>query len=187
MAGWNGWIADILGALKVPNVGGVHNFVQEWGATEATPCKFNPLAASRVVPRSTNCRRLTSSRTAQNYASRAQGVSATVDQLRSGNFPHLLAALEGQTVWEAGSARGVNTDLIRWGATTFAGHYRDRFAGLVDFSAQPPATTRPTAGLTGYTDLQRAAATRLPTALRRSRALRLQALRRLGAPRNLGG
>lgn len=120
MATWSGWQGDLIRAAGLPDVSDVHTFLTDWAAAEKTGCTNNPLVISRATATSTKCKKLTDTRTAQNYPSSAIAADAFSAQLHSGNFGALLDALKSGTPFQVTSPHDVEQDLVDWGAVTYA-------------------------------------------------------------------
>jgi len=149
MSGWSGWILEFLVAANLPQTDENVTFLTDWVNHETATCHNNPVDLSRPVGNSTNCQKLTASRTAQNYTSHAQAASAFDLELTSGNFPNLLNALKGGTPLDKGPMQGVIDDLKQWGATKFAKY----LTGI--YFPPPPPPPKITGFHKGWADLQR--------------------------------
>jgi len=119
MATWPGWQVDLMQAANLPNQSGNRNFLNDWHAAETSSCRNNPVDISRGVANSTTCHKLTAIRTARNYRTPGNASAAFARQLRSGNYPHLLAALESGAPYSVGNPKPVIDDLALWGSLAF--------------------------------------------------------------------
>lgn len=120
MTVWSGWQAQLLSAASLPGSSENSAFLSDWHSSANSNCTNNPVDISRTATGATNCHPLTGARTAKNYTSHGQAASAFDQELHSGNFPHLLAALNSGTPYHVPSAHDVIADLIVWGSETFA-------------------------------------------------------------------
>jgi hypothetical protein len=120
VATWTGWQNDLLTAANLPTTAANRGFLSDWGSNEQTNCGNNPVVISRTETGSTDCKRLTATRTAQNYTSHAQASRAFAAQLSSGNFPHLRSALASGHPYSVSYSNDVIGDLVVWGAEAFA-------------------------------------------------------------------
>jgi hypothetical protein len=119
MATWTGWVAQFTNAANIKNNAGTQRWFDDWSTHNTAACKNNPIDLSRKQGSSSNCKKLTGSRTAQNYATHSQAAAAFNNQLHSGNFPNLLSTLK-DGIYPAGQRLGdVMSDLQTWGATEF--------------------------------------------------------------------
>lgn len=182
MAGWPGYRTDLLKAAKLSTDGAHDVFILDWNFHASSDCNNNPVDISRPMSGATACHRLTSSRVAKRYASQGDGAEAFAGQVRSGQFPHLLAALEAAKPYDAKNPDAVVADLREWGSGKFADYYATQAGGTT--GGGNPAGSLPK-GHHGFHDLQKALARTLPTHLHRSKVIRTRLLRRLGASRNV--
>lgn len=126
------WPGVLLDAANLDHGSDNLTFMNKWHADASSDCRNNPVDISRSTGGSTKCKVLTSSRTAQTYASPADAADGFSGQIRSGNFPHLLALLvSGQPPTQANYA-DVSADLRKWGSPKYAGY-------IVQQYGPPPA------------------------------------------------
>jgi hypothetical protein len=124
MSVWAGWQHQLLNAAGVPTGGDNDAFMTDWHQHATTNCTNNPVDISRNISGASACK-LTSNpnRRARNYASHDQAAGQFNAQLRSGSFPHLLAALESGSPYNPTGSDKVGADLIAWGSAKFAAAY----------------------------------------------------------------
>jgi hypothetical protein len=123
MAGWPGWVGDILDAGGWPKTDDNKQFLSNWGLYEQSGCDNNPLLASRSASSSTDCKKLNDARTAQNYTTRTQAVNATVAQIKSGNFDNIEQALKDGNPFHSQHENAIALDLQKWGADNYSRVY----------------------------------------------------------------
>lgn len=184
MTTWAGWEADLLKALGVPNTAESRAFLDSWTGAAPANCPNNPLLASKPESGSGDCAELTASRTAQAYRSHAQGINATVAELRSGNFPHLLAALESGHPLAVSDPGQVAADLAKWGVSHFANEYL-ALAQEQASSGGGPSAPAASHAHKGWGDIQHSVNRRLPTALNQASRYNRAALRALARRRRV--
>ena len=182
MATWSGWLQQFLAAATLPNTDGNRTFLSDWAANESTACRDNPIDVSHPVGNSTDCTRLTDSRTAQNYTSHAQAATAFNAQLHSGNFPHLLAAFRGGDQYTLSGLPEALSDLIRWGSTSFVS-FVENATGVTTGSGGGNSGTAD--ALKGWQDIRHSLNRNLPAALRHSDQQMVRALHALGRARKV--
>lgn len=188
MAVWNGFQQELLSAAGLPTAEITQEFLYDWSQHTASSCRNNPLDISRAMSGATNCQKLTSARTAKNYTSHAQAATAFAHQINSGSFPALHAALGFADPYQAPSPAAVVSDLRKWGSPGFASYYASHSqAGSGSGGGGGGGGIRLPKGHQGFHDMQKALGHSLPTSLRRSRIIRERVLRKLGAPRKVGG
>jgi hypothetical protein len=112
---WGDWISDLALAAgprtiawTIPN----REALAAWMAGEGTQARWNPLATTEPWPGAT----LFNSAGVKNYPTRADGIEATLQTLRNGDYPHLLAALH---FGASAPATVVSVAVSPWG--TWAG------------------------------------------------------------------
>lgn len=120
MGAWSGWQDDLRKAAGLPDTPDNSTFLADWHASADSNCGNNPVDISYKSRGSSNCKRLTSARTAQKYPSHSAAAQAFGSELHSGTFPHLLAALHSGNPYDVPSPHDVIADLIKWGSETFA-------------------------------------------------------------------
>ena len=188
MTTWAGWESQLADALNVQDTTEVGYLLRTWGSEEASTCANNPVAASRKASGSTNCKQLPNGLSAQNYTSRASGLAAAAAQLKSGNYPHLWAAIESGNPYNVVNTQQVADDLTKWGAQATSVAYllevsNGTFGSGVPLQAPPGIKA---ARLhRGYSDLQRSVNKHLPDALHSSRRSLNAGLRSLARARKV--
>jgi hypothetical protein len=127
MTTWQGWVARFIAVATVPDTPENHRFFTEWAKYDGNSCNNNPVLISLPISGSSNCRELPGDRTrrSQNYSSHAQAAGQFRAQLRSGRYPHLVAALESGDPFDLSDedAGKVSSDLSKWGGAVFPHHY----------------------------------------------------------------
>lgn len=170
------WYIEFLqdAALNTSNVN--QQFLIEWHKHATTNCKNNPIDLSVSQGRSSNCA-VTSNphRTAQTYKVFNDTYIAFEQQIHSGDFPHLLAALQHRNVFAVKDTGAVADDLDAWGSASFASRYRAIASAGVTGPGSGPSGDAQT--LRGWHDLQRSVNRHMPEALRSSQRSRKVALR----------
>lgn len=180
MAWWLGFERAFLEAIGATATSRQIEFLTDWNVKASSDCSNNPLDISRANAGSMNCRKLTSSRTAQNYTTHTQAQSAFRLQVESGNFPHLLAALRSDNPYTYKDTAGVEDDLRKWGSGKFADYYVTQVStGPPAPPPQPPPNLKAPQALRGWKDLQRSINHKMPAALKDSERYRHEALRKL--------
>ena len=143
-------------------------WLDDWSTNSISNCRNNPIDLSHKQGSSTNCKKLTATRTAQNYGSHAQAAAAFNSQIHSGAFPHLLSAMRSGNYPTPAQLGNVESDLVSWGSQNFVVWLENTFGispgggGIGGGSVAPHATK-------GWADLQRSINQDGPTALRRIR------------------
>ena len=178
MATWTGWEAQLIKALGVQDTREVGYLIRIWSSNTQTPCRSNPLAASWKIAGSGACQNLPGGNHAQNYPSHAEGIRATVAQLKSGSYPHLWAAIESGNPYNVKDPQAVDDDLKKWGAPGAGVAYlleveQGTFGSQVT-GAQPVKAAKLHAG---YADVRRSVNHNMPTALNNSRSYMKAGLR----------
>lgn len=120
MATWSGWQAELLHAAGAPTSSTNVHFLTEWANHATSNCGNNPIDLSRSERRSSNCHKLTSTRTAQRYISHAQAAIAFNEQLHSGSFNVLAAGFAGSLLDAANAPQSVIDEVKAWGSEAFA-------------------------------------------------------------------
>jgi len=154
MAAWSGWITDLLAAAKLPYTQGNQTWMGDWHNSADSNCKNNPVDISRGATGATNCHKLTGTRTAKNYRSHGSAQTAFNGQLRSGNFPHLLAALKSGDPYGVAKPADVITDLEKWGSLTFAFELTQNYGPPHGQPPPPSGNIKAPQVHTGWRDLQ---------------------------------
>lgn len=171
MSTWVGWQAELISELGVHGTTQVRHLLNEWASEIPTACHANPLAASRHIRGSSDCLTLRNGKAAQSYPTHARGITATAEQLKSGSYPHLWAAIKSGAPYNFADYHQVANDLTKWGAAAAGAAYlitvqSGQFAGGAGGGkAQPPAAARLHGG---YADLQRSVNRHFPRALHNS-------------------
>lgn len=129
MGAWSGFQTDLLKAAGIGTSTGQQQFMFDWNFAASSDCADNPVDISRNVRGSTSCKRLTPSRVARNYSSQAQAEAAFAGQIKSGNYPHLLAALKTDNPYAYSDPAGVEADLKAWGSPDQAAYYAKNATG----------------------------------------------------------
>lgn len=184
MATWSGWAAQFLSAASLPNTPGNLRWLDDWSTNSISDCRNNPVDVSRVQGNSTNCKRLTSSRTAQNYTSHAQAATAFNHQLHSGNFPHLLAAMQSGDYPSPSKLGDILIELQRWGSLNFVAWLEKTFGIAPGGGGIGSGPTAPHA-LKGWNDLRKTVNRGLPSMLRTVGKLNAETSRSLGRRRRV--
>lgn len=179
MGVWVGWAQELLGAAGLSTGTDSLAFMDEWAQNANANCKNNPVDISQRHGGSTKCKVLPSGKAAQRFSSHKEAAAAFAAQLTEKNYPHLYAGLHSGEPFATSVTDGIASDLRRWGSDKW------RKAYLTQQGAITGGTGATANGLKGFNAFQHSLARELPTALRRSHVIRQQALRRLGAPRNL--
>jgi hypothetical protein len=123
VATWAGWQLELLRAASLPTAEITGEFLFTWSEHAASSCRNNPIDISRAAAGATNCRKLTSSRTAKNYGSHAAAAHAFSVQIHSGAFPALLRALRSAIPYQQPDPAAVAADLRKWGSPAMATYY----------------------------------------------------------------
>lgn len=175
MATWSGFQTDLLNAAGLGASTMQQQFILDWNTAASTDCRNNPVDISRNVSGSTSCKRLTPARVARNYTSHSSAGGAFKGQLRSGNFPHLLAALETSNPYAYTDPQGVEADLNKWGSPKQAAYYAKNATGgtTAGSGAGAPHTHK------GWESLRTSVNVHLPAALRNADRHAADALRQL--------
>lgn len=129
MGTWSGFQTDLLKAAGLGTSTMQQQFMFDWNTAASTDCENNPVDISRNVSGSTSCKRLTPSRVARNYTSHASAATAFSGELKSGNFPHLLAALKESNPYAYSDPSGVEANLRTWGSPGQADYYAKNATG----------------------------------------------------------
>lgn len=174
MSAWAGWEAEFLKAAGLPTTTSNEAFLNQWNTYDNTNCRNNPVDISRNVSGSTACADLPNGRKARNYTSHAQAASAFTAQLKSGNYPHLLAALRSGQPYAVANPSLVAQDLGKWGSGIFQQEYVA--SATVPGSGGGSNLNAPRAH-GGWRDLRKSVNRNMPHALNRAGSLTRQALR----------
>lgn len=127
MATWPGWVAQFLSAASLPNTSATRQWMDDWSTNSISDCRNNPVDVSRPVGGSGNCKKLTASRTAQNYSSHSQAAQAFSRQIHSGAFPYLLRALQSGDPFTLSGIPNVEGDIQKWGSLNFLAFLENTF------------------------------------------------------------
>lgn len=174
MGVWSGWQADLLNRAGLPRTSFNLAFLSAWHTYDNTNCRDNPIDISRNVSGSSACAALPNGRQARNYTSPAQAASAFNAQLKSGQYPHLLAALRSGQPYAVSNPAQVAQDLGKWGSGIFQQEY------VNSVQTPPPApgsNVRAPRAHNGWRDLRKSVNRTMPHALNRAGTLTRQALR----------
>lgn len=174
---WSGWQADLLGRAGLPTAEATQEFLFDWHSHAASDCKNNPIDISHSASGATNCHKLTSSRTAQNYTSHASAASGFSVQIHSGNFPALLAALKQPSPYNVSNPSAVASDLRKWGSSAFASYYAAHATTVGSGSGGGGGGAGQPHVHHGWRDLRRSINHNMPHNLARVQHLARQALR----------
>lgn len=185
MATWAGWQAQLLKAASVPDSPGNEAFLGDWHDSANSNCKNNPVDISRAATGATNCHKLTATRTAKNYASHAQAATAFNRELRSGNFPHLLAALKSGDPYNASDPHNVIADLIVWGSVAFAFMLQQNYGPPSGGGGGGGGGSKSVRAHSGWADLRHSINHNMPRALNKSNRNVRAALRSLSHGRKV--
>lgn len=168
MATWTGWQSQLLDAANLPDTTGNRVFLSDWAEHANANCGNNPVDLSRRESGSTNCHKLTGSRTAQRYGSHATAARAFNQQIHGGAFPNLLAAFRSGNPETTTEVPKILGELGRWGSTKFADWLRTQL-GLSGGSSGSggPSSVASTSVYKSWGDLQTSVNRRMPTAVQR--------------------
>lgn len=175
MGAWDGFTTDLLGAAGLSKAKMTVQFMFDWNTAASSDCNNNPVDISRNVRGSTSCKRLTPTRVARNYTSHASAEAAFSGQIKSGNYPHLLAALNTDNPYTYSDPAGVEADLRSWGSPGQAAYYAKNATGG---GSTAPSGTDPHSH-TAWVDLQRSVNKRWPAAIKGTAEKHSAALRTL--------
>lgn len=184
MSSWAGWQSQLLSAANLPGTSSNSAFLSDWNNSANSNCQNNPVDISRSATGATDCRPLTTSRTAKNYTSHAQAASTFAQQLQSGNFPHLFAALNSGTPYSVPSPHDVIADLILWGSASFAYMLSQNY-GPPSGGGDGSVNIHAPQVLRGWKDVRHSAQTVMPEALRSSDKAIRRALQQLARARKV--
>ena len=185
MGSWTGWQAQLLTAANLLHTAGNGKFMGDWHAHSNTDCRNNPVDISRVTGSSTRCAPLPgTTRHAQNYSSHANAASAFNHELHSGNFPHLLAALESGDPYKVSDPNAVASDLSKWGSGVFAAVYHNEVVAAQG-GGGGGAGGKQTGAHSGWNDLRHSINHNLPRALAASERNTRIALRAVSRARKV--
>ena len=183
MSVWSGWQSQLLRVATVPDSADNRAFLSDWHSHAESNCRLNPVDISLPVSGSSNCKQIGQVGThAQNYASRDQAAGQFRAQLRSGRYPHLVAALESGHPYDVSDAAAVKVqeDLQKWGSVSFDQFYAARTYAASGGDVAGPNVHR------GYKDLRRSVNQRVPHGLREGQRFIDAALRELGRTHKVG-
>lgn len=183
MGTWNGFTTDLLDGARLHTAKMDVQFMFDWNFAASSDCQNNPVDISHTVRGSHDCKKLTTTRTAQNYSTTQMAVNSFAAQINSGNFPHLLAALKTDNPYAYSDPNGVIDNLKTWGSPKQAAYYAKNATGGTTGTGGP----NPTAMHKGWADLQHSVNKQLPAALNESRRSRHAALRELSRARKVRG
>ncbi len=189
MAAWTGWADDVLTRAGWPLTLGNRNFLNTWQTYEQSKCRNNPLGTIVVMRGSTNCNTFTSGGVVyhvQNYTSHAQGATATVNTMRNGRYPYLVAALHSGDPFAYPNPQGVAANIRTWGTSNFAAWYllhAGSFAGGGSTgggtaTGLPSPPTPGTRASKAWRDMLRALDSTVPAKLRATARTRARILHR---------
>lgn len=88
-----GWAVDLLGTLGMPVTPDNVRFLNAWAQAEGSRAAFNPLATTQPASGASSF----NSVGVRNYTSYEQGLQATAQTLRNGNYGGILSALRSGT------------------------------------------------------------------------------------------
>jgi hypothetical protein len=179
MAVWSGFETELLQAANVSTATMTVQFMDDWNYAASSDCENNPVDISHVLGTRRNCHKLTASRTAQNYTTHTHAATAFSDQLHSGNFPHLLAALKTSNPYNYSDPAGVVADLKTWGSPKQAAYYQKFATGGSGGGGPGGGSGSAPHAHTGWADLQRSVNQKLPAAMNRADKDARDALRSL--------
>lgn len=175
MSYWSSFPSDLLGEAKLSVGLDAIQFMFDWNYNASSDCGNNPVDISHFQVGSTDCRKLTVTRTAQNYPSHQAAAAAFSREIHSGRFPDLLGALQTAHPQSYSNPSGVAQDLKHWGSPKMAAYY----LSIATAAAGPPPTLKAPQALRGWSDLQRSVNRHMPAALRASQHARNAARREL--------
>lgn len=182
MSVWAGWQKQLLAVATLPDTQDNRDFLTDWHSHAETNCRNNPVDISRPISGSTRCKGLSLvGQFAQNYASHDQAAGQFRAQLRSGQYPHLLAALMTGHPYNVSDkvAVQVDQDLGHWGSVTFDNYYANQTFASGSGGIRAPHL------LKGWHDLRRSTNQHMPKSLRRSQRNINQAMRALSRGRKV--
>jgi hypothetical protein len=184
VATWSGWQDQLLKAAGLPTSSDNETFLSDWNKSADSNCQNNPVDISHATSGSTNCKKLTTTRTAQNYAGHAGAASAFRAEIQSGNYPHLRAALASGKPYNVSDSHDVIGDLIVWGSEKFAFELTNNYGQP---QPQPPTggQIRAPHALGGWGDMQRSVNRNLPATLKQSNRYTVRALQSLARARKV--
>jgi hypothetical protein len=179
---WTGWRQDLLDAAQAPYNSQTSKFIGDWHSHDGPSCKNNPVSISRAASGSTRCKQLPGLTIyARAYTTQAQGATAFGRQVRSGNYPHLLGALQDGAPYDLTPEQAglVGEDLVSWGSSTW-GHI---YFGEIQ-SGQGVGVGAPKAHK-GWAAIGRSVNKTMPDAIDSSRRTTSAALRTLAKARKV--
>ena len=174
MSVWSGWPADLLKRAGLPTTTSNLAFLSAWHTYDNTNCRNNPIDLSRNVAGSSPCGALPTGRQARNYTSPAQAASAFNAQLKSGAYPHLLAALRSGQPYAVANPSLVAQDLGKWGSGIFQQEYMNSVATPPPV---PGSNVNAPRAHGGWRDLRRSVNRTMPHSLNQAGRLTRLALR----------
>lgn len=183
MTTWSGWAADFLAAASLPGSNNNVRFLNEWAANATHPsCQNNPNdLAQHIQGHSSNCGTATNyyNQHFQRYSSHLWARTGWAVEIRSGHYPHLVAALRSGNPYTYSGYLDVEGDLNRWGSGPFGAVY------VNDLESGPPASLKAPQALSGWKALRKSVNRDMPAALRQSQKARQAALRSLSHARKV--
>lgn len=180
MSHWQGFQRDLLRGASLNDSDLNITFLTDWASAASSSCRNNPVDLSHTSSRSSSCHRLTASRVAQAYRTREAAIQAFDRQIHSGNFRHLLAAIESGSPYTYTDQAGVAADLKKWGSVKVAAFFEPAppssggGGGTTGGAASEPHVHK------GWQDMRRSLNRRMPAALDKAQTLTNQALRVTG-------
>jgi hypothetical protein len=178
MATWHDWQSDLLFAAKVDITDASTRLLTMMETFSSKSCTNNPVSISHKTATSTNCVQVLLTRRAQNYSSHGEASGAFADQLRSGNYPNLLAAFVSGDPFGVSNPKPVADDLANWEPGI-----SEAYLAAVQGASTTPGT--PTSIHKGWEDVRRSVNHKVPGALRASDKQVAAALRALGRARKV--
>ena len=181
MGTWNGWQKQLLQVAGLPSGGDNDKFMGEWNAHATTDCANNPVDISLNISGASPCS-LTSNpnKRARNYAGHDQAAGQFAAQLHSGDYPHLLAALNSGNPYNPNGSDKVSADLQTWGSGAFATRYTSDVNVVIGGGKGSYSDA-----FKGWGDLRRSVNKHMPAALAHSDKQSRAALRALAKARKV--
>src|SRR5215471_9621296 len=108
MASFQNWQSQLLSGLGVPLTPNNLRFLTAWQGAEGGTAAFNPLNTTQPWAGASKY----NSVGVRNYQNAQAGLAATLETLRNGNYPAILAALKsGNPIWNP----QLGANLSTWG------------------------------------------------------------------------
>jgi hypothetical protein len=173
---WTGWAAAVLADIPAPATAQNVKFLTDWHGFELSGAQYNPLNTTQREPGSTSF----NSVGVQNYPTPKVGATATAHTLTNGFYGNIVAALKEGNPYVYPDRAAVGQEITTWGTPSFAAAYLGKVSPPTPGPTFTPTDyALPSSSPHGWLELQRSVAGNLPTALKRAKAIRKDALRRL--------